>query len=86
MPALDDAPSLTELTEILEIAQMRIWVNGEPRETGAGTVGALLGELGVGPGRIAVEVNQDSVPRSQHDAFALTESDRVEIVGAVGGG
>jgi sulfur carrier protein len=35
---------------------------------------------------VAVEVNDEIVPRSRHGATVLTEGDRVEIVVAVGGG
>ena len=65
---------------------MQIWLNGKQQETRADTVADLLGELGVGSPRVAVEVNQEIVPRSRHHDFALSDADRVEIVGAVGGG
>lgn len=65
---------------------MRIWVNGKHQETAATTVAALLEELGVTGPRVAVEVNQEIVPRSQHERCVLTDADHVEIVGAVGGG
>ena len=65
----------------------RIFLNGEPRDVAASTVGALLTELGMtGRGGIAVEVNAEVVPRSEHGARKLAENDRVEIVTMMAGG
>ena len=50
------------------------------------TVAALLDELGMAGKRVAVEVNQEIVPRSRHMVFQLNDSDRVEVVFAIGGG
>jgi sulfur carrier protein len=36
--------------------------------------------------RIAVEVNEQIIPRAQHAECILSEGDRVEIIHAVGGG
>lgn len=66
---------------------MEIQVNGEARQVPAGTsIAALLEELSLTGRRIAVEVNQDIVPRSRHVGFRLNEGDRVEIIHAIGGG
>jgi sulfur carrier protein len=66
---------------------MEIYVNGKPRElNGALTIEELVQELGVAGQRIAVEVNQDIVPRSSHATRRLEAGDRVEIVHAIGGG
>jgi sulfur carrier protein len=66
---------------------MQIKVNGEPRALTEGvTVAALLAELALGERRVAVEVNEEVVPRSQHPARRLVDGDRVEIVHAIGGG
>ncbi len=66
---------------------MRILVNGKPRDAADGlTVAALLADLALQGKRLAVEVNEDIVPRSRHPAHALREGDRVEIVHAIGGG
>jgi len=37
-------------------------------------------------GRIAVEINEEIVPKSQYETRTLCESDRVEIVTFMGGG
>jgi len=66
---------------------MKIVVNGQERALAAPvTVAALLDELGMVGKRVAVEVNQEIVPRSRHAEFRLNDSDRVEVVFAIGGG
>lgn len=66
---------------------MRIQLNGEPLELPDGaTVEALLVHLELVGRRVAVELNLDIVPRSQHAATALNEGDQVEVVHAIGGG
>ena len=67
--------------------RMRIQLNGEPYELPQGeTVEALLTRLELTGRRVAVELNLDIVPRSQHAATALREGDQVEVVQAIGGG
>lgn len=67
--------------------RMRIQLNGEPFEVADGeTVAALLSRLDLAGRRVAVELNLDIVPRSQHDATALRDGDQVEVVHAIGGG
>ncbi len=62
-------------------------VNGEPRALDAGvTVADLVAALGLGPRRVAVEVNRAVVPRAEYGATALREGDAVEIIHFVGGG
>ena len=66
---------------------MKIVVNGETRMLATSlTVALLLDELGMAGKRVAVEVNQEIVPRSRHAEFALRDNDRVEVVVAIGGG
>ena len=66
---------------------MDITLNGEPRTLDPDTtVIALLQAEGLAGRRVAVEVNGEIVPRSRHDARLLADSDRVEIVHALGGG
>lgn len=66
---------------------MRVVLNGEPREVREGlTVGELLGDLGLGAGRIAVEVNLAVVARDDYERRALRDGDEVEIVHFIGGG
>ncbi len=49
-------------------------------------VAELLTVAGLAEKRVAVEVNLEIVPRSQHALRVLREGDRVEIVHAIGGG
>ena len=66
---------------------MNIVLNGETHtlpETAH--LGDLLVQLGLSGQRLAIELNGDIVPRSQHDATLLKDGDRVEIVRAIGGG
>jgi sulfur carrier protein len=66
---------------------MQITLNGHPHDCGQGTtVTQLLHQAGYGDRRVAVEVNQEIVPRSQHDGHELRAGDHVEIVHAIGGG
>ena len=66
---------------------MQIWLNGETREVPAGyTLADLIAELDLAERRLAVEINQAIVPRSGYAQRPLRESDRVEIIQAVGGG
>lgn len=65
---------------------MRIEVNGEVREVEAGTILALVEELGLDIRKVAVERNLEIVPRTLHGATALVEGDRIELVQFVGGG
>ena len=67
--------------------RMRIQLNGEPYELPAGeSVAALLTRLELAGRRVAVELNLDIVPRSQHDSTLLNDGDQVEVVHAIGGG
>ncbi|MDZ4333763.1 MAG: sulfur carrier protein ThiS, partial [Pseudomonas sp.] len=50
------------------------------------TVAGLIDRLDLAGRRVAVELNLDIVPRSQHATTALREGDQVEVVHAIGGG
>lgn len=66
---------------------MKITVNGEPRTVPeAMTVGELIDSLNLSGRRLAVEVNLDIIPRSQHQQYRLKQDDVVEVVHAIGGG
>lgn len=66
---------------------MKLIVNGEPTEAPEGaTIRALLEQLALTAGPVAVEVNRAIVTRAEHAAHALREGDVVEIVHLVGGG
>lgn len=66
---------------------MRIEVNGEARDVAPGTtVAALLALLGLEGTLVAVERNQEIVPRARHAEAELAEGDSLEVVHFVGGG
>jgi sulfur carrier protein len=67
---------------------MRILLNGQPREIEGdrASVSSLIREMRLEGKRIAVERNGEIVPRSRHAETTLEEGDKLEIVGAVGGG
>lgn len=50
------------------------------------TILFLLQEVKLEGKRIAVEINEQIIPRTQHAEYKLSEGDRVEIIHAVGGG
>ncbi|TWH76103.1 sulfur carrier protein ThiS [Azomonas agilis] len=66
---------------------MQIQLNGEPYALPDGqTLADLIEQMALTGRRIAVELNQDIVPRSQHARTPLKDGDRVEVVQAIGGG
>ncbi|MFW2386782.1 MAG: sulfur carrier protein ThiS [Polyangiales bacterium] len=66
---------------------MRLLVNGEERQVEPSTtVKQLLSALGLGDTLVAVERNEEVVPRAKHESTALSDGDRVEVVHFVGGG
>ncbi|MFN2360723.1 MAG: sulfur carrier protein ThiS [Marinobacter sp.] len=66
---------------------MQVQVNGAAMELpNEATVAVLIDQLALAGKRLAVEVNEDIVPRSQHTEFSLSDGDRVEVVHAIGGG
>jgi sulfur carrier protein len=66
---------------------MQIHVNGSPTQvTEPCTLAELIANLDLAGRRLAVEVNEELVPRSRFAEQALVPGDRVEIIHAVGGG
>lgn len=66
---------------------MLISVNGQAREVPNGlTARELIALLGLEGRRLALEVNEEVLPRSRFDEYQLNAQDRVEIVNAIGGG
>ncbi len=69
------------------MALVEIVLNGEARKLKAGTtVEDLVRDLGLVPGRLAVEYNLQILKRKRWAATALNQGDRLEIVHFVGGG
>ena len=69
------------------MATMNIQLNGEaftaPKDA---TIADLISLMALENKRIAVELNEEIVPRSKHGDIALKENDVVEVVTAIGGG
>lgn len=62
-------------------------LNGRPQPLiGTPSVSDLLLQLGYVGKRMAVELNGDVLPKSQHSSTQISAGDRFEIVVAVGGG
>ena len=62
-------------------------VNGETLELpDNANIADLIKHLGCQDQRIALEVNEMIIPKSKHQEFLLSSSDKVEIINAVGGG
>jgi sulfur carrier protein len=67
--------------------QITIQVNGNPQTLPEGSsIETLLEQLKLSGQRIAVEHNEDVIPRSEYAQTALQAGDRVEIIRAIGGG
>ena len=67
---------------------MNILINGNNRQFDGEnmTISALIVTLDLTGKRLAIEKNGEIVPRSQFDAVIVSDGDKLEIVGAVGGG
>ena len=67
---------------------LSIVVNGVPHvcRDASTTVADLIRELALTGKRIAVERNGEIVPKSRYAEARLAAGDRLEIIGAVGGG
>lgn len=66
---------------------MEVIVNGERRDVAeAITIAGLLERLGLAGKYVAVEVNQQVIPRARHAEHHLRPGDTLEIVTLVGGG
>lgn len=66
---------------------IQVTVNGENREIPHNsTVAQLVETLELTGKRIAVELNGEIVPKSQHASTSLNQGASLEIVVAVGGG
>ena len=66
---------------------MQIYLNGEEKQIPEGLdMAGLIALLELTDQRVAVEVNEELVPRSTFTGRPLRSNDRVEIIHAVGGG
>lgn len=68
-------------------SELQFSVNGEARRAHAGTtVADLLRDMGIDPARVAIERNEEVIPRRTWTEARLADGDRIEIVSFVGGG
>ena len=66
---------------------MEITLNGETRQLPDDfTAAQLVDLLDLGGKRMAMEINQEIVPRSTFNDTIIHPGDTIEIVGAIGGG
>ena len=66
---------------------MRLTINGEIKENILEqTLKGLLEDLGITPGRVAVEVNLQVIKKADYESFRIQDGDVLEIVNFVGGG
>ena len=66
---------------------MQIHLNGETKQVASAlTAAQLIEDLGLTGQRLAMEVNQEILPRSEYVSYQFQPNDRVEIVHAIGGG
>ena len=66
---------------------LEVIVNGENRSfSGSVSVSQLIQDMKLQGKRIAIEINGEIVPASQHASHLICNDDRIEIVGAIGGG
>ncbi len=61
-------------------------INGEDMEFSGKTVVQALAELGYSEQRVAVERNEEIVPKAMYAETVLCDGDCVEVVRFVGGG
>nr|WP_255464858.1 sulfur carrier protein ThiS [Pantoea multigeneris] len=61
-------------------------MNGQPVETGAMTLAALLLEQNIDASCVASAVNGEFVPRSRYADFALAEGQQLEVLSPMQGG
>ncbi|MDD6396676.1 MAG: sulfur carrier protein ThiS [Acutalibacteraceae bacterium] len=61
-------------------------INGKDVDAAGKTLSEYLADTDYEPSRIAVEINEEIVPKSQYDKIILADGDVVEVVSFVGGG
>ena len=73
---------------MVKIQLIQITINGKAREFEAtiSTLSDLVEKLGLTGKRLAIERNGEIVPKSTFAEVPLQKGDKLEIVGAVGGG
>ncbi len=65
---------------------MQITINGKINNIQAANIADLIAELALNSRQVAIERNQEIVPKSAYKATMLAAGDIIEIVAFVGGG
>lgn len=66
---------------------MNIQLNGQIQTIEAGThLNTLIEQLNLTGKRLAVEINREIIPKSEHAKYQIQQGDNIEIVYAIGGG
>lgn len=66
---------------------IEVTVNGQPQKIdGPMSINQLLQVVEIPGPYLAVEVNEDVVPKESHDQRQVADGDRIEVVTLVGGG
>ena len=66
--------------------KVKVILNGKHKRLESNKLSDLISISNLENKRFAIEINNEIVPKSQHDSFLITNQDRIEIVEAVGGG
>ena len=61
-------------------------INGESLEKDGKSVTEVLADMGINIQHVAVELNEEIVPKARYGETILKDGDHVEIVRFVGGG
>ena len=61
-------------------------INGELLDKNGKSISDVLNEMGLSVQRVAVELNEEIVPKANYNDTILNDGDIVEVVRFVGGG
>jgi len=61
-------------------------INGENLDKDGKTVSEVLADMEINGQRVAVELNEEIVPKAKYGETVLKDGDKVEVVRFVGGG
>ena len=61
-------------------------INGELFDKDGKTVSEMLADMDISSQRVAVELNEEIVPKAKYGETVLKDGDKVEVVRFVGGG
>ena len=63
-----------------------IRINGQPRDTAANDIAALVAELGFAKGTVLIEHNDTALRPDEWPGRAITDGDRIELLRLAAGG